>query len=93
MSANHVDGVEQFEADLWRIADDLHANSRLASNAYFMLVMGLIFLRHASNRFYAAKAGIEADGKMPKRPLVKAGFVKRWQYGRIRQTLAVRRAA
>jgi len=30
--------------------------------------MGLIFLRHATNRFYAAKAAIAADkaaGKMP----------------------------
>ncbi|MCH8184464.1 MAG: SAM-dependent DNA methyltransferase, partial [Proteobacteria bacterium] len=80
MSAGHFDGVEQFEADLWRIADDLRANSGLASNEYFMPVMGLIFLRHAANRFYAAKAAIEADqaaGKMPKRPLVEADFLKR----------------
>lgn len=80
MSANHFDGVEQFEADLWKIADDLRANSALASNEYFMPVMGLIFLRHAANRFYTAKAAIEADqaaGKMPKRPLVEADFLKR----------------
>jgi type I restriction enzyme M protein len=36
---------------------------------------GLIFLRHATNRFYEAKAAVGADkaaGKMPKRSLVEA---------------------
>lgn len=61
MNGGHFDEVEQFEAYLWRMADDLRANSGLASNEYFMSVMGLIFLRHAANRFYAAKAAIEAD--------------------------------
>ena len=45
-----------------------------------MLVLGVIFLRHAANRYYSAKASIEAEqaaGKMPKRPLVKADFFKR----------------
>ncbi|MEH7905015.1 N-6 DNA methylase [Rhizobium laguerreae] len=42
--------------------------------------MGLIFLRHATNRFYDAKAAIDADkaaGKMPDRPLVDADFTRR----------------
>ena len=43
MSADHFDGVEQFEADLWRISDDLRANSGLASNEYFLPVMGLVW--------------------------------------------------
>ncbi len=38
MSADHFNGVKQFEADLGRIADDLRANSGLASNEYFMPV-------------------------------------------------------
>ena len=59
--ADHFDDLAQFEAKLWGIADDLRANSNLASNEYFMPIMGLIFLRHASNRFYEAKAAIEAD--------------------------------
>ena len=45
-----------------------------------MPIMGLIFLRHATNRFYEAKAAIEADkaaGKMPDRPLVEADFTRR----------------
>src|SRR5690606_18308777 len=49
-------GLENFEADLWKLADDLRAHSNLASNEYFLPVMGLIFLRHASNRYCEAKA-------------------------------------
>jgi type I restriction enzyme M protein len=80
MIADHLTGLENFEADLWKIADNLRANSNLASNEYFMPIMGLIFLRHATNRFYEAKAAIEADkaaGKMPDRPLVEADFTRR----------------
>lgn len=80
MIADHLKGIEKFETDLWKIADNLRANSNLASNEYFMPIMGLIFLRHATNRFYEAKAAIEADkaaGKMPDRPLVEADFTRR----------------
>ncbi len=80
MIANHFAGIEEFESDLWKIADDLRANSGLASNEYFMPILGLIFLRHATNRFYEAKALIEADvaaGRMPDRPLVEADYVQR----------------
>src|SRR3984893_7110259 len=80
MIADHLKGIEKFEADLWKIADNLRANSNLASNEYFMPIMGLIFLRHATNRFYEAKAAIEADkaaGKMPDRPLMEADFTRR----------------
>lgn len=80
MTADHLQGIEQFEAELWKVADNLRANSNLASNEYFMPIMGLIFLRHATNRFYEARAAIEADkkaGKMPDRPLVDADFTRR----------------
>jgi type I restriction enzyme M protein len=56
MIADPLTSIEKFEADLWKVADDLRANSGLASNEYFMPVMGLIFLRHATNRFYEAKS-------------------------------------
>ena len=45
-----------------------------------MPVLGVIFLRHATNRYQSALQAIEADqvaGKMPKRPLGKADFIKR----------------
>ena len=54
MIADHLTGIEQFEAELWKVADGLRANSNLASNEYFMPILGLIFLRHATNRYYAA---------------------------------------
>ena len=60
MIADHLTGIEQFGADLWKMADDLRANSGLASNEYFMPIMGLLFLRQATNRYYAALAAIEA---------------------------------
>jgi type I restriction enzyme M protein len=45
-----------------------------------MPVLGIIFLRHASNRYEAALKQIQNDqasGKIPKRKLVKADFIKR----------------
>lgn len=80
MIADHMRGLEKFEAELWTIADNLRANSSLASNEYFMPILGLIFLRHATSRFYEAQAAIEADkqaGKMPDRPLAEADFTRR----------------
>ena len=80
MIADHLIGIEQFEADLWKVADNLRANSNLASNEYFMPILGLIFLRHATNRYYQALAAIKEDraaGKMPDRPLVEADFTRR----------------
>lgn len=80
MIADHFDGLAEFEADLWQAADNLRANSNLASNEYFMPILGLIFLRQATNRYYAAVEAIEADkaaGKTPDRPLVEADFTRR----------------
>ena len=80
MIADHLIGIEKFEADLWKVADNLRANSNLASNEYFMPILGLIFLRHATNRYYAASTAIEediAEGRMPDRPLVEADFTRR----------------
>ena len=80
MIADHLTGIEQFEAELWRVADNLRANSNLASNEYFMPILGLIFLRHATNRYYEAMAAIKKDkaaGRMPERPVVNADFTKR----------------
>ena len=80
MIADHLTGIEQFEAELWRIADNLRANSNFAANEYFMPILGLIFLRHATNRYYEAMAAIKADkaaGRIPERPLLEADFTRR----------------
>ena len=80
MIQNQFQNVEQLEAELWDAADNLRANSRLTAGEYCMPVLGVIFLRHATNRYYAALRDIETDqaaGKMPKRPLTAADFKKR----------------
>ena len=80
MIADHLIGIERFEANLWKVADNLRANSNLASNEYFLPILGLIFLRHATNRYYEAMAAIEEDraaGRMPERPLIEADFTRR----------------
>ena len=80
MITDHFTGIEKFEADLWKVADNLRANSNLASNEYFMPILGMIFLRHATNRYYASLEAIEEDkaaGKMADRPLIEADFTSR----------------
>ncbi len=80
MTANALHTIEQIESQLWEAADQLRANSKLTSSEYCMPVLGIIFLRHASNRYEAALEQIRAEqaaGKMPNRPLVKGDFIKR----------------
>jgi hypothetical protein len=70
MTADTFTNIEKLEADLWEAADNLSANSKLTSSDYFMPVLGVMFLRHAANRFEAATRQIEEDqasGRMPKR--------------------------
>lgn len=80
MKGNDLGEIEQLETDLWAAADNLRANSKLTSSEYCMPVLGVIFLRHATNRYDAAATQIaaeQASGKMPKRALVKGDFLKR----------------
>jgi type I restriction enzyme M protein len=51
MSANQLQNIEHLEADLWDAADNLRANSKLTAGEYCMPVLGVIFLRHATNRY------------------------------------------
>jgi len=50
MTADHLLGIERFEADLCMVADNFPANSNLASNQYSTPILGLIFLRHATRQ-------------------------------------------
>ena len=80
MTSSSFKDIEKLEADLWQAADNLRANSKLTSSDYFMPVLGVIFLRHAANRFDAAHKQIEADrasGKMPKRKVLPADYIAR----------------
>lgn len=74
---NNIDAVEKRR---WTAADELRAGGNFPSNEYFMPVMGLIFLRHAYNRYLKVKPEIEAG--LPSRggitrPLTKEDFTSR----------------
>ncbi|MCY4301238.1 MAG: N-6 DNA methylase [Aestuariivita sp.] len=76
-SLEHIGAIEK---KLWGSADTLRANSNFASNEYFIPVMGLIFLRHAYQRFQTARDEIiptlpTRHGKP--RPLKKEDFSAR----------------
>jgi type I restriction enzyme M protein len=80
MTQTKLQNIEQLESDLWAAADQLRANSKLTSSDYCMPVLGIIFLRHATNRYDDAVQQIAADqaaGKMPRRTPIKADFLKR----------------
>lgn len=62
---SQLQALEAIEKRLWSSADLLRANSNLASNEYFLPVMGLIFLRHAYSRYLAVRPQIEA--RLPSR--------------------------
>ena len=71
--------VQQLENELWEAADQLRANSKLTAAEYSMPVLGLIFLRHADNRFKAYLPEIESDipAQVPaaqREALIKLGF-------------------
>jgi type I restriction enzyme M protein len=71
--------VQQLENELWEAADQLRANSKLTAAEYAMPVLGLIFLRHADNRFKAYLPEIQADipPQVPaaqRETLIKLGF-------------------
>jgi type I restriction enzyme M protein len=70
--------LRKLEAELWRAADQLRANSKLTASEYSMPVLGLIFLRHAYNRFLKVKVEVEKDlpvhPQRGKRPLTNKDF-------------------
>ena len=51
--------LKNLENKLWKAADDLRANSKLTASEYSFPVLGIIFLRHAYNRFVIAAEEIE----------------------------------
>ncbi len=53
--------LKKIEDELWEAADQLRANSKLTASEYAMPVLGLIFLRHAFNRFLAVLPEVEAS--------------------------------
>jgi type I restriction enzyme M protein len=66
-----ADSIEKLEPDLWGAADNLRGNSKLTSSDYFLPVLGIIFLRHAANRFETATRQIKEDQASGKKPNCK----------------------
>lgn len=56
-----ADELKQFEDKLWDAADKLRADSGLKSTQYSTPLLGLIFLRFASNKYDKYKDEIEAE--------------------------------
>jgi type I restriction enzyme M protein len=73
--------LRQLELELWKAADQLRANSKLTASEYAMPVLGLIFLRHAYNRY--AKVAVEIEQNLPvhpqrgRRPITKNDFLEK----------------
>lgn len=71
--------LKHLEDSLWKAADQLRANSKLTAAQYSQPVLGLIFLRHAYNRY--AKVKILLDEENAKRnrprPIDREDFVAR----------------
>lgn len=55
------DQLKQLEANLWRAADSLRANSDLNASEYAAPVLGLIFLKFADNKYRQFEAAILAE--------------------------------
>ena len=53
--------LKKLEADLWRAADSLRANSDLKASEYSTPVLGLIFLKFADNKYLQHEAAILAE--------------------------------
>jgi len=79
-----AEALKQLEADLWEAADQLRANSKLTATEYTMPILGLIFLRHATNRFEQIRAEVEptlpVHPKRGRRPINRDDF---WAKGAI----------
>ena len=71
--SDQLANINRLEKELWESADNLRANSKLTSTEYCMPVLGVIFLRHATNRFDAVTKLLKEKGK---RKLTKAHYVK-----------------
>lgn len=56
-----LDLASGLEEKLWNAANQLRSNSTLKASEYATPVLGLIFLKYASNRFELAKPLVEAD--------------------------------
>ncbi|NOT61722.1 MAG: SAM-dependent DNA methyltransferase, partial [Acidobacteria bacterium] len=75
-----MENIEKLEGRLWEAADQLRANSKLTSTEYYLPVLGLIFLRHAYNRFLVVEAEIKKSLPVrgsQTRAVIKDDFIRK----------------
>ncbi len=70
------DELKQLEANLWKSADSLRANSDLKASEYSAPVLGLIFLKFADNIYKKHEAAIEAEYQKLKGSRGKRRFMR-----------------
>jgi type I restriction enzyme M protein len=73
-----TDQIKNLERELWDAADGLRANSKLTAAEYKDPLLGLVFLRFATNLYDQKKGEIEAKlptGPRGKRALTKEDFL------------------
>lgn len=66
-SADTETTLKDLESNLWETADSLRNESSLTSQMYYMPVLGIIFLRHATYRFRMVEKALVEDPTWPKR--------------------------
>ncbi len=66
-SAEKETTLKELEANLWETADALRNESSLTSQMYYMPVLGVIFLRHATFRFQMVEKALLDDPSWPRR--------------------------
>lgn len=65
-AAEKETSLKELEEDLWKSADRLRNESSLTSQMYYMPVLGIIFLRHATYRFRMVEKALVEDPSWPK---------------------------
>ena len=82
MSADHLIGIEAVRGGPLEESRITYGRIRTSRQmSIFMPLLGLIFLRHATNRYYETIAAIGRRqgrrARMPERPLIEADFTRR----------------
>ena len=65
----------EIEKQLWDVANDLRANSKLNAQEYSTPVLGLIFLRHADFKFFEVEKELSKSASTGRRSIGKNSYV------------------
>ena len=93
MTTEQQTSLDELEKSLWETADSLRNESSLTSQMYYMPVLGIIFLRHATFRFRLIEKKLKESKNWPcrngvPRPVRADDFIKEspCSYRRMRGT-------